>query len=242
MKTNIGLVEYARAQLGLPYWYGTFGHEATEALYLYNKGRLPAYYTDTDFPSQYGKRVHDCVGLIKGYLWSASPTSDPVYVSNGCPDHSADSMLTACAEKGKITTIPDVPGILVFMTGHIGVYIGGGEVIEARGHKYGVVRTQLSKRTWKNWGKCPYINYETGDEEMVRYNTLDEIPNDFGFRDVINTLMDAQIIKGDGSDPDGNDDIIDLSHDQVRSLVFEYRGGAFDRKLMAMGMEPAVPA
>ena len=80
------------------------------------------------------------------------------------------------------------------------------------------------------------------DEEMVRYNTKDDIPNDYGFRDVINTLMDAEIIKGDGSDPNGNGDVIDLSHDQVRSLVFEYRGGAFDRKLIAMGMAPAVEA
>jgi len=54
--------------------------------------------------------------------------------------------------------------------------------------------------------------------------------------------MDAQIIKGDGSDQNGNGDVIDLSHDQVRSLVIEYRGGAFDRKLIAMGMKPAVNA
>ena len=85
-----------------------------------------------------------------------------------------------------------------------------------------------------------YIEKNTEDEDMLRYNTKDDIPNDYGFRDIINTLMDAQIIKGDGSDPDGNNDVIDLSHDQVRSLVFEYRGGAFDRKLIAMGMSPAV--
>lgn len=75
---------------------------------------------------------------------------------------------------------------------------------------------------------------------MVRYTRLNDIPNEYGFRDIINTLMDAKIINGDGSDPTGNNDVIDLSHDQVRSLVFEYRGGAFDRKLIAMGMAPAV--
>ncbi len=32
-KTNTGLVKYAKAQLGLPYWYGTYGNTATEALY-----------------------------------------------------------------------------------------------------------------------------------------------------------------------------------------------------------------
>ncbi len=75
---------------------------------------------------------------------------------------------------------------------------------------------------------------------MTRYEKLKDIPNNFGFRDVIDTLMTAGIINGDGSDKDGNGDVIDLSHDQVRSLVFEYRGGAFDRKLVKMGLAPAV--
>lgn len=95
-------------------------------------------------------------------------------------------------------------------------------------------------------GICEYTGtaYIAREEEddVKRYNTLDEIPNDYGLKDVVNILMDAQIIKGDGSDPNGNNDVIDLSHDQVRSLVFEYRGGAFDRKLIAMGMAPAVSA
>ncbi len=78
------------------------------------------------------------------------------------------------------------------------------------------------------------------EDDMTRYEKLKDIPNNFGFRDVIDTLMTAGIINGDGSDKDGNKDVIDLSHDQVRSLVFEYRGGAFDRKLEKMGLEPAV--
>lgn len=100
---------------------------------------------------------------------------------------------------------------------------------------------------------CPGANYpfdeivdlarqeenQEGDEE-VRYQKLSDIPNDYGFRDIVEKLMDAKIINGDGSDPVGNDDVIDLSHDQVRTLVFLYRGGAFDRKLIFAGMDPAV--
>ena len=242
MKTNTGLVEYCKAQLGRPYWMGTFGQISTDNLYYYNKSRLPEYYTATDFMEQLGLRVHDCIGLIKGYLWSATPESAPKYCSPPCKiDHGADDMLTACKEQGTIDSIPDVPGVLVFLKGHVGVYIGAGEVIEARGHRYGVVQTKLSQRPWKHWGKCPYITYEEVDD-VIRYERLSDIPNDWGAQDVIRTLMDAQIIKGDGSDPVGNNDVIDLSHDQVRSLVFEYRGGAFDRKLQAMGMQPVVQA
>jgi len=78
------------------------------------------------------------------------------------------------------------------------------------------------------------------DEEMVRYAKLADIPDQWGFRDTIEILMNAGVINGDGSDASGNDDVIDLSHDQVRSLIFEYRGGAFDRALIAKGLDPAV--
>lgn len=158
-KTSLGLVEYSRAQLGRPYWYGTFGNIATAELYSAKKKQYPAMYKSwSDFPKQYGSRVHDCVGLIKGYLWSESTDSKPIY--NVQQDVSANGMRSACKEKGDIETIPNIPGVLVFMNGHVGVYIGNGYVIEARGHQYGVVMTKLSSRPWKHWGKCPWIDYE----------------------------------------------------------------------------------
>ena len=81
--------------------------------------------------------------------------------------------------------------------------------------------------------------YEEEEEEtVVRYTHLSDIPDKF--RPVIEALMNADIIQGDGSDPAGNGDVIDLSHDQVRLLVFAYRGGAFDARLKAAGLKPAV--
>lgn len=76
------------------------------------------------------------------------------------------------------------------------------------------------------------------DDNMVRYKYLKDIPDKF--RPIINDLMTAGIIQGDGSDPTGNGDVIDLSHDQVRTLVFIYRGGGFDVKLRAAGLTTAV--
>ncbi|MCD7741370.1 MAG: hypothetical protein LUI06_04110 [Ruminococcus sp.] len=84
-KTNTGLVAYAKAQVGLPYWYGTFGQTASASLYTSKKKQYPSYYTASDFSSQYGKRVHNCVGLIKGYLWSSSVTATPAYNSSQTP-------------------------------------------------------------------------------------------------------------------------------------------------------------
>ena len=78
------------------------------------------------------------------------------------------------------------------------------------------------------------------EENMVRYQRLSDIPNEWGFRNVVEKLMNAKIINGDGSDTIGNNDVIDLSYDQVRMLIFLYQGGAFDRKLIALGIEPSI--
>ncbi len=168
-KTNTGLVTYAKAQLGKPYWYGTFGNTATESLLNAKKSQYPSHYQSeriSKYKSQLGQRVHDCVGLIKGYLWSESATATPKY--NSSQDVSANGMLNKCSEKGKIATLPEIPGVLVFMTGHVGVYIGNGKVIEARGFNYGVVETNLKDRAWTSWGKCPWITYSS-DEKSVEY-------------------------------------------------------------------------
>lgn len=100
------------------------------------------------------------MGLIKGFLWSESPEKPPKYKAS--QDVSANGMLKKCTERGKINTMPDMPGILVFMPGHVGVYTGNGKVIEARGFNYGVVETDLKSRNWENWGKCPWIEYPSG--------------------------------------------------------------------------------
>ena len=59
---------------------------------------------------------------------------------------SADGAFEVAKEKGPIDTMPDIPGICVRYPGHMGIYIGNGEVIEARGTKYGVIKTKLKER------------------------------------------------------------------------------------------------
>lgn len=89
-----------------------------------------------------------------------------------------------------------------------------------------------------NWIVGAYRPPYDEEDNVVRYTYLKDIPDKF--RPTIEKLMDAGIIQGDGSDPTGNGDVIDLSHDQVRTLVFVYRGGGFDRRLAEEGMETAV--
>lgn len=175
-KTAAGLVSYAKAQLGKPYWYGTFGNKATQSLLTSKTKQYPSHYTSdrmAKYKSQIGQRVHDCVGLIKGYLWSENATATPKY--NASQDVSANGMLSRCKEKGKISTIPEIPGVLVFMPGHVGVYIGNGKVIEARGFAFGVVETRLSARAWTSWGKCPWIVYPTATTSTIKPSTNSKV-------------------------------------------------------------------
>lgn len=160
MKTGQGLKEYAIAQLGRPYWWGCFGQLADGALYAQKKKQYPGYYTAGDFDSQYGQKVHDCVGLIKGYLWCDSPDSLPRY--NAAQDVAVEGLYKKCGRKGDISTLPEIPGVCVFMAnmGHVGVYIGNGEVVEAMGHAYGVVKTKVAGRGWAYWGMPEWISYD----------------------------------------------------------------------------------
>ena len=157
-KTNGGLVEYCKAQIGRPYWYGTFGNTASASLYEAKKKQYPNKYTAKDYASQYGQRVHDCAGLIKGYLWSATPDSPPKY--NAKEDYGATAFYQHCDKKGTIASFDRVPGRLLFkgtpskMT-HVGVW-DGEKIIEAKGHAYGVVVSNLDSK-WTHWGQCNLI-------------------------------------------------------------------------------------
>lgn len=203
-KTNLGLVESCKKYLGHPYWYGTFGQIATETLLQQKSKQYPAHYGSSrmaKYRSQIGNQVFDCIGLVKAYLWNEN--GKITYNSN--QDKSADTMLSICKEKGPINTMPEMPGILVFMPGHVGVYIGNGEVIEARGFSYGVVKTRLTGRGWKNWGKCPYLQYvdeksKPEKESVIMGKVFNDVEDNRWSAAYIKAAKDLGIISGN---PDG---------------------------------------
>ena len=148
-------------QSGWGYVWGTYGQVLTPELFQYKLTQYPegvGQYADFIRNSWVGKRTADCVGLIKGYGWLNSETMEIEYGSNGMPDIGANQMYYNARHSGTIDTIPDKPGLAVWKPGHIGVYIGNGEVIEAMGTKYGVVKTQLQGRGWTHWPEIPYIS------------------------------------------------------------------------------------
>lgn len=167
MFTNFQLVEFCKAVYAAlwAYWYGTCGYKCTEALYQSKARQYPDHYTPSR-ESGYmadikaGKMCADCVGMIKAFFWmNGDINGNNKYASNGCPDVSANGMYNLCKEVGPISSIPDIPGLIVWKSGHIGIYIGGGYTIEMRGFAYDCVKRAVADGPWTRWGKLPMLSY-----------------------------------------------------------------------------------
>ncbi len=163
-KNNLDLATWAveACDSGWGYVWGTYGHVLTRPYYEAKLEQYPegvGNYADFILDNWLGKRTADCVGLVKGYCWFSPLTQSIGYATNGMPDISTESMIEWCEEKGSMDTMPEIPGLLLWKEGHVGIYIGGGYAIEAMGTKYGVVKTLVSGRGWEMWGKLPCIEY-----------------------------------------------------------------------------------
>nr|DAU73873.1 MAG TPA: hypothetical protein [Caudoviricetes sp.] len=163
MFTNIRLAEFALKVFDAKwvYWYGTYGNKCTQSKYESKAKQYPAHYTASR-KNGYMKDIAngctcaDCVGLIKAFFWkNGDLNATPKYGANGCPDKGANSMFALCKESGPISSIPDIPGIVVWKSGHIGVYVGNGYTVEMRGFAYDCVKRKVSEGPWTHWGKLP---------------------------------------------------------------------------------------
>ena len=173
MFTGRQLAEYCKKvyEAGWVYWYGTYGKKCSQSLYNSKKNQYPGHYTSGRTKGYMrdiaeGKRCADCVGMIKSFFWKDGDlTATPKYATNHCPDVSANGMIRLCPQTGKISTLPDEPGLVVWKDGHIGVYIGGGYTIEMRGFDYDCVKRKVSAGPWTKWGRLPasIISYD-GDK------------------------------------------------------------------------------
>ena len=113
----------------------------------------------------------DCVCLIKGVLWGWRGDKNAIYggatyTSNGVPDIGADTMYENATEKGTIDTLPEIPGLALWHSGHIGIYIGGGKVIHAANTHAGVIISDVSGSGFTHWLKIPYITYTENTESQ----------------------------------------------------------------------------
>lgn len=103
-----------------------------------------------------GKRVADCSGL---FSWAFRQLGGYMY-------HGSNTMYKSyCTKKGKLSAGAGLkPGTAVFTGtetehGHVGLYIGGGDVIEAAGTQQGVIKSKLSNKKWTYWGELKGVDY-----------------------------------------------------------------------------------
>lgn len=142
----------------------------------YNRGAARAAKIKAATASTFG---FDCVCLIKGILWgwvgnTSHHYGGATYKSNGVPDIDESAMIQACSDVSTDFSNIQV-GEVVWMPGHIGVYIGDGLAVEATPkwddgvqitavHNMGT-KSGYNGRTWTKHGKLPYVTYEKATVE-----------------------------------------------------------------------------
>lgn len=175
MFTNKGLVEFAEKAYKENWGYclGSFGNILT-SLFLQQKmnqgGGVGAYNTKhkTYLNKYIGKRVSDCYGLVKAFIW----WNNGNVKYNVLQDRNQEGAYNAAKEKGTLATIPEIPGLILWMKGHAGIYIGKGEFIECVGAPVGMRKGKITNgkvthgSKFTHWFKDTYISYEEEKETI----------------------------------------------------------------------------
>lgn len=130
----------------------------------------------------------DCICLAKAILWGwkgdfSKRLGGAKYLSNNVPDLGADYTNRMGVERSTDFSKIEL-GHYVWMTGHIGFYIGDGLVIEASPKwKNGVQKTAVlnigkkagyNGRKWTTHGKLAWVDYAEKDDNMLKKGDKNE--------------------------------------------------------------------
>lgn len=175
------------------YMYACYGFQVTDKTITgKSQQNLNGWYTTSNIkklravanenPPTWG---FDCVNLIKGILWGwtgdeTKEKGGAVYGANGVPDTNADGMIARCRNVTDDFSSIAI-GEAVWMSGHIGVYIGDGMAVEctprwADGVQITAVLnigkiSGMNGRRWTKHGKFPWVDYDdvTETEDTPEY-------------------------------------------------------------------------
>ena len=185
--------------------------------------------------------IFDCVGLIKGILWGwdgdmSRTYGGAGYACNSVPDCDAKGMIDRCLEVSTDFS-GIVPAEAVWMDGHIGVYVGGGMVVEATPKWMGGVQRStcanvspklvpgtVGNRRWTKHGKLPWVDYSAQenkkeDEDMTYYKTINDVPS--YYKAAVQKAVDKGALAG-------GDGALNVSEDLCRMLTVLNRLGKLD--------------
>lgn len=198
-KTRSGLVKWCYDHLGTNYVYGMKMSIMTLADYNNLKKMYGSAVWDSD-KNKVGTLCCDCSGLISSYTGIMRSSSNYKAVAKNV---NSISNLTGIKE-----------GDLLWLQGHIGVYVGEENgvhyYIAEDGSARGTVKLPLSKQKWTHWFECVDLKEDnmTQQEFDTLYNntnpfykTLEDVPK--YWQADVKELMEKGIIAGDGVNPVG---------------------------------------
>ena len=148
------------------YIWGTRGQTWTQA----NQSKATRAMTVRHGAKWIGRRVADCSGL---FVWAYKLYNASIY-------HGSNTIFNKyCSGTGPLAgTVKIRIGTAVFQNtngkrGHIGLYVGGGMCIEAKGTPHGVVSSPLT--VWDEWGTLKDVDYAGTIEETFGIVPMDTL-------------------------------------------------------------------
>lgn len=149
---------YLDSCIGSPYWPNTYGQKASTNLEKKLKNEFYGW-SVTNSSSDYGKRVYDSAGLIKGFLWSTDEGT-PAYKSS---EDISPYGFYLLSKHGKADTFPKTNGTYLYKSitkNSIGIYQMGvyfdGYVYQSEKNK-GVTCTLYRVQDWPFWSVCNFL-------------------------------------------------------------------------------------
>lgn len=149
--TGTCLAYFCKSKLNTPYVYGTKGEVLTKTKLDALTKSYPSIFTKSykkQAEKYIGKICTDCSGLIGWYTGK--------YLSSS-------GLFSAAIERYPIAELHSAPiGAILWKPGHVGVYVGDGRCIEAKGIKYGTVQSNALNRGFTHILILPFIDYGNG--------------------------------------------------------------------------------
>lgn len=156
----------------------------------------------------------DCVCLIKGILWgwngdTSKNYGGAAYKSNNVPDIGTEQMINACVNVSDDFHNVEI-GELLWMPGHVGIYVGKGLAVECSPAWKNCVQITAcnttipgyKRRNWKKHGELPYVLYHIGAQgaagDPIGPAGTNEKPSDWAQSACIKAVG-LGVIQGDGS-------------------------------------------
>lgn len=169
------------------YAKGTFGQCATPSFIRDKAKQYPGWYTAMRIRNLEAlpddTRLFDCVGLIKGVFWGFPKT---IYTSNGLKDQDDQRMWESCSDRSEDFSNIQI-GELLWIQGHVGLYIGNGKAIECTAawenkvlisavSNIGFIQG-MHHRRWTGHGKLPFLSYGEPESPNSKENSEVDISN-----------------------------------------------------------------